>query len=255
MQKNNTRKKNIDDDVFAMLSKKKIVTTGDLLKFYSLREPKISKAALNWRIHELLQEKILQPLKRGVYIFDQKPKFVPDLSLSVKRLGNRIKKEFPYSSFCIWSTNFLRRFMIHIPMSELILIEAERDTGSSVLSFLTTNINSPAFFMPSPLELDQYVFGKRKAYIVKNLLTESPLTNEANLVTPKIEKILVDLVAEHDLFIAYQGQELFNIFENISKTFSLNFSAIRRYAKRRNRLSEVLNLFMHHTDVPKEVLR
>ena len=76
------------------------------------------------------------------------------------------------------------------------------------------------------------------AIIVKNLNSESPTVKESKIVVPMLEKMLVDMLIDENLFSAQQG-ELDYIFKSAYKKFTINESKMKRYASRRNREVEL----------------
>jgi hypothetical protein len=59
---------------------------------------------------------------------------------------------------------------------------------------------------------------------------------------PVIEKILVDLCADSDIFSFLQGSEMLNIFENALGKYTVNTNRLLRYAKRRNKEKDIRNI-------------
>ena len=57
---------------------------------------------------------------------------------------------------------------------------------------------------------------------------------------PTLEKILVDIIADEELFAAQQG-ELEFIFKSAFDKYNINESKMKRYASRRNRKTEIKN--------------
>ena len=57
-------------------------------------------------------------------------------------------------------------------------------------------------------------------------------------IVPRIEKILVDLVGDNELFFA-SGSETYNIYEFVRESNNINMSRLLRYASRRNRKEKV----------------
>jgi hypothetical protein len=64
--------------------------------------------------------------------------------------------------------------------------------------------------------------------------------------TPLLEKILVDLFAEEKLFYLYQGNELAHIFENAIKLYTVNFTKLLSYARRRKKEQEIKMFLTYH---------
>jgi hypothetical protein len=83
--------------------------------------------------------------------------------------------------------------------------------------------------------LSGIVSRENKSIIVWSLISQSPLMKVEEVQIPKMEKVIVDLVADDMLFAAYQAKELRTICENISDAFIINQSTLKRYAPRRNK--------------------
>jgi len=84
------------------------------------------------------------------------------------------------------------------------------------------------------------------------LITRSPVgkrtENKVKLSTPLLEKILVDLFAEEKLFYFYRGSELRHIYENAIKSYTINFTKLFSYAKRREREQEIKSFITQHME-------
>ena len=63
---------------------------------------------------------------------------------------------------------------------------------------------------------------------------------------PLLEKILVDLFAEEKLFYFYQGAELMHIYENAIKNYTLNYTKLFSYARRREREQNIKQFMTNH---------
>jgi hypothetical protein len=50
------------------------------------------------------------------------------------------------------------------------------------------------------------------------------------IAVPKLEKILVDLVCDKDLFVSFQGEEFRNIYMGALTDYDISLSTIRRYS-------------------------
>jgi hypothetical protein len=89
--------------------------------------------------------------------------------------------------------------------------------------------------------------------IIKKLITRSPISKRKEkkfeIYTPLLEKILVDLFTEKKLFYFYQGAELIHIYENVLKNYTLNYTKLFSYAKRRDQeqdIKQFMNNHMYH---------
>ena len=85
------------------------------------------------------------------------------------------------------------------------------------------------------VKIENYVYASKEAIIVKALLSESPIQSAGGVPVQSLEKIMVDLYADSNLFLFLQGNELVNIFRNAFEKYTINRDKLMRYAKRRNK--------------------
>ena len=78
-------------------------------------------------------------------------------------------------------------------------------------------------------------------YIVKDFISESPVTIIGDITTPCLEKILVDATIAPELEFA-RGAEIYDIYENASEMFKINKKTMLRYATRRGKKEEIEKL-------------
>ena len=106
-----------------------------------------------------------------------------NISNNLKRVFDKVKREFPYINFCIWDTVWLHEFMRHQPFKHYVVIEVEKDASESVFTFLT-EINKNVFFNPDEEIFDRYIHNQDEVLIVKNMISESPLIEKDKISIP-----------------------------------------------------------------------
>ena len=73
------------------------------------------------------------------------------------------------------------------------------------------------------------------------------MKDKKNLVpVATLEKIMVDLFADENLYHFYQGSELINIYEKILERYSINFTKFFSYAIRRKKEQEIKQFMNNH---------
>ncbi len=216
------------------LSKQKLV--GSIKKDF----PSWSDNTINMYLSKLKKEGIINSPSRGIYELDSHTPFQPNISTTLKRIFNKIKKEFPYITFCVWDSVWLNDFMRHQPFKHYIVVEVEKDASESVFTFLTETIKN-VFFNPNKEIFDRYIHNQDEVIIVKNIVSESPLVEKDKIVIPALEKLLVDMLIDTALFSAQQSEKEF-IMRSVMGKYTLNELKMRRYAVRRNREDEIGNL-------------
>ncbi len=216
------------------LSKQKLVglIKGDF--------PAWSDNTINMYLSKLKKEGVINSPSRGIYKLDSLTTFQPNISTTLKRIFNKIKREFPYISFCIWDSVWLNDFMRHQPFKYYVVIEVEKEASESVFAFLTEAIKN-VFFNPDEEIFDRYIHNQEEVLIVKNMVSESPLIEKEKIVIPTLEKLLVDMLIDTALFSAQQSEKGF-IIRRVMEKYTLNELKMRRYAVRRNREREIVEL-------------
>ena len=217
------------------------VSIEELYQFYKEKEPNLPRSTLRWRVFELNNKGILSRVKRGIYrLGSEVREWKPEISKELKSIASRLRNEFPYLTFCIWSTKWLLNFTQHLPTKYFTLIDTERDTEESVFYYLqNTRKDSGVFLNPSRDEVQKYLGSSENPLVVRPLISQSPLITVNEVQIPKLEKIMVDLVADDILFNAFQGKELKSIYSNIVDRYDVNLSTLKRYGQRRNKWAEV----------------
>ena len=189
----------------------------------------------------MVSKGVLERKGRGVYKIGKTTAFVPDLDNKTKSIYKKILSEFPYSTVCVWNTSLLNEFTLHISNSHFTLIEVDKESMESIFYSLREKHNQ-VFFNPNNGILEQYVFNSNTPIIVKPLISEAPLQSINNINTITLEKILVDLFCDEDLFQFYQGREKKRIFNEAYARYTINNNKLLRYASRRGKKEEIEKL-------------
>ena len=127
--------------------------------------------------------------------------------------------------------------MRHQPFKHYTVIEVERDACESVFEFLSGAMKN-VFINPIEEIFDRYIHNLEEAFVVKNLVSEAPLFEVQKVVIPSLEKLLVDMLIDTELFSAQQNEKEF-IMRTAMEKYTLNLLKMRRYSDRRNREKEI----------------
>jgi len=222
--------------------KESLISENAILSYLEMHRVNVNENTLRWHIHQLKESNVLSRVKPGWYTLKRKTPFLPFLSKKSIRIYNKVTGSFsPDLSCTIWSTEWLHQFMVLQPTQHMIVFETEKFWTESLFHILKEE-GLPAFLNPSKQIVEQYITGTSEAFIVKPTVSRAPVSsiNEHTQVAT-LEKILVDLVCDTDLFTAFQGSELESIFTQAWRKYSLNLSVLINYAKRRKRLGDLLD--------------
>lgn len=208
--------------------------------------PDQADTGIAWRIFTLKDKGVITNAARGVYTFNAKRDFEPAASDDLKKIFDIIKAAFPYAEHCISDTAWFNDLMIHQVLKTMIVLEVEKDAAMSVFNFLSEQVKG-VFYEPDSQTLEFYVQTMIRPIIVKQLISQAPLNKEQEIIIPRLEKLLVDLVTEQELYNAQQS-ELDHIYSTVKRIYNINQSSLLRYAGRRNRRKEVEALFKKHSE-------
>lgn len=228
------------DKIQSYFKEQPTVSKDKLVEVILLDFPELKKSTINVYLSRFKKEGIIKNPSRGIYALKGKKTYHPTLDNKLKRLFNKIKKDFPFVEFCIWDTQWLNEFMRHQPFKFYTVLEFEKDVTESVFYALKEQ-GKQVFIEPDAETFDLYVNNSEDVIILKHLISEAPLHEIENIVVPTLEKLLVDMTIDTKVYAAQQG-EIKLIYANAFDKYEVNKNKMKRYAYRRNRENEVEKL-------------
>jgi hypothetical protein len=215
-------------------SRQETFNVADVFRFYSEQNPAVLKTTVNWRIHSLERAGVIQRVGCGIYRWGKSNPFQMDLSPQIKKIANTVKKEFPYTDFCVWELAVVNFFSHNLINFNLLFVDVERDAVDAVYYKLK--------------ETQKNVVNIRKTYddisdlagniCIRPLVSHAPLQKQAKIQVATLEKILVDLATDKEFF-PFQGNEIFTIYENAFEKYTINESSMLRYAARKEKRENI----------------
>jgi hypothetical protein len=181
---------------------------------------------------------VLSRIGRGKFTIGTGRTYYPELTNKQKSIFKKLASEFPFLSICIWSTSVINEFMLHQPGRFYQLIEVEKE-GMESLFYSLKDRNMSVYMDPSPEIIRRYLIDEKEPWIVKPLVSESPIQKINGMTTVTIEKMLVDIFCDPIIFSAQQGSEMDRIFKEAFEKYIINESKMLRYASRRRKKPEL----------------
>ncbi len=225
-------------------------TREDLFEFYRHFEPDLKEGTFGWRIYDLKDRNIIRSLKRGLYVISYKPGYKPDISKILLKIAKQLTDRFEDIKHCLWESAWLNEFGQHQTSRSTLFIEIEKGFEESLFYELKDSIRSEVYLSPDEKAIDFYISESHQPVIVKKLITRAPISKRTErklkFYTPALEKILVDLYSEEKLFYFLQGSELIHIYENAISNYTINFTKLFSYAKRREREQDIKQFMTNH---------
>lgn len=216
-------------------------TLNELSEYVRNRET-ISDSGILWHIKRLIKDKKLSRIARGQYGYSVKKEYSPTLSDTQKKLYVDIHSQFPLINICVYGGAEISAMQHHVSPNNAIYVEVDKDATEAVFHWLADQ-GIKAYHRPSENLMTEYVNLSEECFIVKPLVTESPLVTVDGVRMPALEKLLVDINKDPD-FYYLQGGESFYIMDFAKTMYQLNEPRMLRYASRRGirkELTEILN--------------
>jgi hypothetical protein len=230
----------LKDKIISYLEMQSTVSKAKLVDCITSDFPELKESTINVYLSRLKKEGIIKNPSRGIYALKGKKAYHPTIDNKLKRLHNKIKKEYPFAEFCIWDTKWLNEFMRHQPFKFYTMLEFDKDVTESVF-YTLKELGKQVFIEPDAATFDLYINNSEDVIILKHLISEAPLQEIEKIVVPTIEKLLVDMTIDTKMYAAQQSEIEF-IYENVFEKYEVNKNKMKRYAYRRNREKEVENL-------------
>jgi hypothetical protein len=225
---------------------------NELYVFLQQFDSNLKAATFRWKIHDLRNKQIIAPISKGLFTLSYKPIFRPNSSEAEHKTFSKIQKQFPTLKLCIWSTQIANEFMLHIPAQFITVLQVEKEAIEPVYDFLKAQNFKHIFIQPGEKEIDRYIYESNSSIVLQALITRSPVQKVNKVATVTLEKLIVDLCSDRKLFAVFQGSELVHIVNNAYNRYSIDFTKLFHYAKRRGREAEIVRL-LGKTDIPKNL--
>jgi len=200
--------------------------------------PELSEGTITVYLSKLKKAGKINNPARGIYSITDKQIFNPEINQNLKKLYNKIHKELPYIEICVWNTKWLSDLMRHQPFKNYTIIEVDKDGSEQVFNTVNEFIKN-VYINPDKEIFERYISSNtEEVIIIKNLVTESPTVKSNKMEIPALEKLLVDIIIDKELFAAQQG-ELDFIYKSAFNKYAVNTAKMKRYAIRRNKENEL----------------
>ena len=196
--------------------------------------PELSEGTITVYISKLKKAGKINNPARGFYSITNKPIFNPEINQKLKKIYNKIHKEFPFVEICIWNTKWLSDLMRHQPFKNFTIIEVDKEAEEQVFNTVS-EWSKNVYFNPNEEIIERYISSNtEEVIIIKNLVTESPTVKNNKIAIPTLEKLLVDIIIDKELFATQQG-ELDFMYKTAFSKYDVNKAKMKRYAIRRNK--------------------
>lgn len=244
------------EEIRSILADIKKVTREELLEIIIKVNPKRNPEYLRFYIFDLVNNNIIYKLNEKFYKYNNKLKlFEYEYTKFEEPIKNQLEEKFEGIDICIWNTSFLSMFQNLLPVTNYTFIEIDSNFLEYLYNHMKTDYN--ALLDPSVKDLELYAKGN-DIVIIKKLFVRAPIvkpysynvainknlkTKKSFIFKPTIEKILVDIFVESELYDVFNDIE--DLYRGILKTYCVNFQKLFAYSKYRGITEELSNFIMN----------
>ena len=224
-----------------------------LLSFYRQYDPDLNDSTFRWRLYHLKAKKIITPISQDLFTLTYKPDFKPETGDFERKIFLKVEKQFPGLKQCVWSTQTINEFMLHIPGKFITILQVEKAALEPVFEFLKSQNLGKVYIQPEEKEIERYIFENEQSIILQSLISKAPTQKVGKVITITLEKMIVDLFSDKNLLVAFQGSELVHIINNAYQRYSINFTTLFHYARRRGKEIDIKVFLSEKTDIPRYI--
>ena len=235
------KKSKIDKEIIEYFKNSAMFSREELYEYYKKYETDLKPQTFAWRLYDLKRKNVVHEIKKGVFKISDKQPYKPFLDDNMKQIYSKITNEFFDPRFVIWSTAWLNEFTLHQTFQNFYILESSYEVTESVFYKLKELEVPNVFLRPDKDQIANYVIGADSPVVIINLILKAPIKKINKIFIPALEKILIDLYTEKNIFYMYQGNEIKEIFRNAIKKYILNFTKLFHYARRRGKEIEIKN--------------
>lgn len=204
---------------------------ADLRKVIQKNDPNYNFNNLSTLLESYLQKNLIKKIDKDKYVVvsDNKP-YTYQLSQELKEIQDFLAEQYPTIKFQVWEFSQLNEFLNHLLANKTYVVEVEAMFVESFFDILKEKFNS---VLLKPTNEEFYRYAEWGTIVVKKLISESP----SEIDTPhqiRLEKLLVDLIADKFTSSLINNSEIDSIYEYCFKQYKIDEKKLMRYARRRN---------------------
>lgn len=259
-------RKEIIDDFIISFRNVDYVNKDELHDFFSSYYEKLSNSSFLWRTFELKEKGIITKISNTKYQINteqRKKSFsiqVNDdlVSHTIMKFNQPLDNEHSFSidekMICIWRLNVLNAFSSHQYSKEIVFIELDKYRIGSLFFELKEKLHGD-FYVTKDYSKDyDHILLEDKVIVITPLLKRSPLEKKNMMenhyvVSPKMEKILIDVFTEKEVFAMYDWSSIQEIFTNYYNKYNLDFTTLLSHAEKRGIKDRVKSFLIQALEV------
>lgn len=238
----------IQPNYLASLAGSAIFSRSDLLTALQAHGVSINMPSFKKLLQKLLSTGEIAKAGRNAYFIPSTDlaEYKYSYSKTVSSIASRIAEDFPALEYAIFELQQLNEFVNHQIAHNAIFVYVPAETMDFVFDMLREDTSGTVLLNPN---IDEYhKYWSDNMIVVKRLISESPSGRKVKWHS-RVEKIMVDMIADKLLSAIVSPAELPRVYEDIFAQYIVDESSMFRYAKRRNSLTKIKQFIKENTSI------
>lgn len=216
-------------------------TRKELLESFRMAGYMLSEASFYKKVEELVKNGQIIRVGRNVYSLPDDKRLTYEYKYSelAEEVAQEIAQQYPYVNFSIFEFVQLNDFVNHLIAHNVIFLSVEADIMDFV--FETLRDKYPGKVLINPTVEIYHQYWSDNMIVLGKLTTEAPKGQKASWHT-RLEKMLVDIMAEPLLLASISRAEYPHIYEDAFDRYIVDENGLFRYASRRKVTKKIKEL-------------
>lgn len=223
-------------------------TRKELLESFRMAGYMLSEASFYKKVEELVKNGQIIRVGRNVYSLPDDKRLIYEYKYSelAEEVAQEIAQQYPYVNFSIFEFVQLNDFVNHLIAHNVIFLSVEAEIMDFV--FETLRDKYPGKVLINPTVEIYHQYWSDNMIVLGKLTTEAPKGQKASWHT-RLEKMLVDIMAEPLLLASISRAEYPHIYEDAFDRYIVDENGLFRYASRRKVTKKIKELIRKETDI------
>lgn len=223
-------------------------TRKELLESFRMAGYMLSEASFYKKVEELVKNGQIIRIGRNVYSLPDDKRLAYEYKYSelAEEVAQEIAQQYPYVNFTIFEFVQLNDFVNHLIAHNVIFLSVEAEIMDFV--FETLRDKYPGKVLINPTVEIYHQYWSDNMIVLGKLTTEAPKGKKASWHT-RLEKMLVDIMAEPLLLASISRAEYPHIYEDAFDRYIVDENGLFRYASRRKVTKKIKELIRKETDI------
>ena len=223
-------------------------TRKELLESFRKAGYMLSEASFYKKVEELVKNGQIIRVGRNVYSLPDGKRLIYEYKYSelAEEVAQEITQQYPYVNFSIFEFVQLNDFVNHLIAHNVIFLSVEAEIMDFV--FETLRDKYPGKVLINPTVEIYHQYWSDNMIVLGKLTTEAPKGQKVSWHT-RLEKMLVDIMAEPLLLASISRAEYPHIYEDAFDRYIVDENGLFRYASRRKVTKKIKELIRKETDI------